>query len=546
MEILYNIEHRGEKRIAINTPFSNDIYKRIKMVKDRRWSATKKLWHFPDTDETKEQLFTLFPEYSKEISKLRQREAHTNADKETKGENKAAVTKELKRVLITKNTIDHKLYINVPFEYMHYVKQIKGAYFNPGIKGWILADNEFTIKALQQNLKDNTINYTITIENESRSINPTNPKTTKAVIIKNIEDGNLYIQIAYQHKEIIKRLSGVIFDKKWREWVIKATENAIEALQLELEREGIPFDFKIEEKGRIKRKSTALEALAVLNKSKEQELEKFRQWMRQKRYSESTIKDYSSCLKVFLRYYGKREITTINKEDIENFNYNFIIRNNYSEKTQNQYISALKTFYIKMYKINHEIEELERPIASRRLPKVIAKADVEKILRSIRNIKHRMILTTIYSLGLRRSELINLRIKDINFERKAILIYNSKGKQDRVLPLPGKLEKQMHRYMEMYQPKRYLIEGHKEGERYSAASIGKIFKRYVEVIIPGHNFTPHSLRHSFATHLLDSGVDLRYIQELLGHKSSKTTEIYTHVSMRSLSFIKNPIDDFDI
>jgi site-specific recombinase XerD len=249
---------------------------------------------------------------------------------------------------------------------------------------------------------------------------------------------------------------------------------------------------------------------------------------------------------VFLRYYADREIESISIKEIEDFNNDFILKHGYSGTTQSQYISAIKVFYVVMLGINHEIDSMERPAKGRRLPKVIAKQDVERLLKNIRNRKHRMVLSTIYGLGLRRSELINLQLKDIDFNRNAILIFNSKGKKDRIVPFPAKLKKQMLEYISEYEPEKYLVEGREKGEKYSDTTIGKIFKKYADNVLKSNTFTPHSLRHSLATHLLDSGVDIRYIQELLGHKSSRTTEIYTHVSMRSLKEIRNPLDDFDI
>ena len=127
-----------------------------------------------------------------------------------------------------------------------------------------------------------------------------------------------------------------------------------------------------------------------------------------------------------------------------------------------------------------------------------------------------------------------------------MVIRNAKGKKDRVLPVPGKVMKLMVSYFRAYKPKVWLFEGNVEGKKYSPTSLQKIFKYNLSKVIRIHNFTLHCLRHSLATHLLEGGTDIRFIQEILGHKSTRTTEIYTHVSAKSLKNIKNPIDDFDI
>jgi site-specific recombinase XerD len=139
-----------------------------------------------------------------------------------------------------------------------------------------------------------------------------------------------------------------------------------------------------------------------------------------------------------------------------------------------------------------------------------------------------------------------MKINHLNSKRKNVTIFNGKGQKDRVLPLSDKLLEQIKKYYFAYKPLVYLIEGQEKGKPYGETSLEKIFHKYSGEVIKNHNFTLHCLRHSYATHLLEAGTDLRYIQTLLGHKSSKTTEIYTWVSMKSLQNIKNPTDDFDL
>lgn len=283
-----------------------------------------------------------------------------------------------------------------------------------------------------------------------------------------------------------------------------------------------------------------------ISKDAKEEILRFKSWMRQKRYSESTIESYSEVIAIFFAYYSDKQIFEITNNDIISFNTKYIIEKKLSFSYQNQFVNAIKLFFKKNYSRNLEIEDIERPRRPKKLPKVIAKNDVKRMLKSIRNEKHKMALTMIYACGLRRSELINLKLEHINSKRKTLTIFNGKGFKDRVLPLSDKLLEQIKKYYFLYKPKVYLIEGQYKSTPYSEASLEKIFHKYLENIIKTHNFTLHCLRHSYATHLLESGTDLRYIQTLLGHKSSKTTEIYTWVSMKSLQNIKNPTDEFDL
>jgi integrase/recombinase XerD len=272
----------------------------------------------------------------------------------------------------------------------------------------------------------------------------------------------------------------------------------------------------------------------------------FKAWLESRRYSNSTIKTYTEALKVFLNYFNDRSPSEISNSDVVLFNRKYVIEKGYSASYQNQVINAIKLFYLKVENRTISIDKIERPKRYRPLPKVIPKEAVEKMLTTIPNIKHKTALTIIYACGLRRGELINLKLRDLDSKRLTITIENGKGQKDRVLPISQKLMDLIIKYYKLYRPIHYLIEGQQKGKRYSETSLEKIFYKYLGKVYKNHNFTLHCLRHSYATHLLEAGVSLRYIQVLLGHKSSKTTEIYTHVSMTSLKNIKNPTDDFDL
>ncbi len=276
------------------------------------------------------------------------------------------------------------------------------------------------------------------------------------------------------------------------------------------------------------------------------QIDYFEALLKSRRYSNSTIKTYTEAIKVFLKYFEDRDPAEISNKDFILFNSNFILKNGYSASYQNQVINAIKLFYLKVENRALSIEDIERPKRYNPLPKVIPKEMVEKMLTPTPNFKHKTALTLIYACGLRRSELINLRLKDLDSKRRTVTIVNGKGQKDRVLPVSEKLMKMIIKYYKLYRPSNYLIEGQFKGNSYSETSLEKIFHKYLGKIYKNHNFTLHCLRHSYATHLLEAGVSLRYIQELLGHKSSKTTEIYTHVSMTGLQNIKNPADDFDL
>lgn len=269
----------------------------------------------------------------------------------------------------------------------------------------------------------------------------------------------------------------------------------------------------------------------------------FIQWLSSKRYSPNTIKTYSEALKSFLVFYREKSISIITNEDVILYNNNYILKNNLSESYQNQIVNALKLFFKTIRETKIEIDKIHRPKRAKLLPNVLSKEEVKLILNAHSNLKHKTMLSLIYSCGLRRSELLHLKPADIDSKRGIVIIRQSKGKKDRIAPLSSKILEMLREYYIAYKPQYWLFEGQTNGELYSEKSLQSVLKLALQKSGIKKPVTLHWLRHSFATHLLESGTDLRYIQELLGHNSSKTTEIYTHVSTKSLQQIKSPFDD---
>lgn len=272
-------------------------------------------------------------------------------------------------------------------------------------------------------------------------------------------------------------------------------------------------------------------------------LNNFSIWMKHKRYSANTISTYADAVKQFLTYYSEKDISTLNNDDIVSYVYNHIVKQGLSFSYQNQLINAVKLFFREVEKSEIKIEKLQRPRREHKLPNVLSKEEVKLIVEALTNTKHRAMLSLIYACGLRRSELLNLKSKDVDSKRHLLIIRNAKGYKDRVVPISEKLIEMLRDYYKAYKPKIWLFEGQKIGEQYSEESLAKVLKNALTLCNIKKPVTLHWLRHSYATHLLESGTDLRYIQELLGHKSSKTTEIYTHVSQKSIQQIRSPYDD---
>ena len=259
-----------------------------------------------------------------------------------------------------------------------------------------------------------------------------------------------------------------------------------------------------------------------------------------RRYSHSTIRTYKSMLRDFFKYYHYQNVEDFDREEIRNYLIH-LINQGYSRSMQNQAINAIKFFYEQVLDYPKTYYSAERPKREIKLPTVLSLPEVRSILDQVKNIKHKTLLMIIYSSGLRISEALNLMISDIDSERMLIHIKGAKGKKDRMVILSDVTLESLRMYYRRYKPKYWLFEGI-SGEKYSSSSSQAILKRAVRQAGIKKHVTLHTLRHSFATHLLENGTDLRYIQTLLGHNSLKTTEIYTHISQAYLQKIKSPLD----
>jgi len=264
--------------------------------------------------------------------------------------------------------------------------------------------------------------------------------------------------------------------------------------------------------------------------------------MRLRNYSYKTIKSYLSCLRAFVNYFKPVHPRNILNDEIKKYLLYLIEDKKQKTSSINQMINALRFLYIELYKIPLIINSIPRPKKQKKLPDILSQEEVISIFNSIDNLKHKTLLMLIYSAGLRVGEAVRIKIGDIDSIRKLIHIRQAKGKKDRYTLLSEFMLEKLKQYYKEYKPKEFLFEGGNGRVHLAERSIQNVFNRAVEKTGIKKRVTVHTLRHSFATHLLEGGTDLRFIQELLGHSSSKTTEIYTHVSKKSMTNIVNPLD----
>lgn len=336
----------------------------------------------------------------------------------------------------------------------------------------------------------------------------------------------------------LKKLNGYYWSKTLHSWLCSFSEKKLAEIQHALKHEAsFVLDTSLSINPTIKSKK-GKRNISYENKIL---IRQFVQYLKGKRYSESTIKTYFTFVADFINYIEPKPIKELINRDVELFIENIFVPLNYSISSQRQFVSAIKLFVVFYPSCKIDNLKLQRPSKSKILPSILSQEEIITLLQVTKNLKHRAVLALIYSAGLRVSELISLELKDIHINRCQLFIKNGKGRKDRYVVLAKSFLPLLENYIKTYTPERYFVEG-LPNKQYSTSSIRKFLHRSTKLANIKRVITPHTLRHSYATHLLENGIGLRYIQELLGHSKPETTMIYTHVAKKDLLDIKSPLD----
>ncbi|MFD2529303.1 tyrosine-type recombinase/integrase [Polaribacter marinaquae] len=331
---------------------------------------------------------------------------------------------------------------------------------------------------------------------------------------------------------IIRKIDGALWSKSLKCWYLQDTALNLEALKRNFDKITKLTIQNSTKKTPFNRNLSADEKVLLNN---------FYLYLKGKRYSKSTIQTYTFFVADFINFHTNTALNELTNKSVELFIESVFIERNYSVSSQRQFISALKLFIVFCPETLINNLELVRPKKSKKLPNILSQEEVLKIIGVTQNLKHKAILALIYSCGLRISELINLKLENFNIDRKQLVIKNSKGRKDRYVSLADSFIPLLSNYYYSYKPEIYFVEGQNKG-KYSAESVRQFLKKNCLKAGIRRTVTPHTLRHSYATHLLENGVDIRYIQSLLGHSRPETTMIYTHVKRKDLMEIQNPLD----
>jgi site-specific recombinase XerD len=459
--------HRGEARIRLEMPYSQEYLQLLRSIEGATWSRTQRCWHLPKTKEAWAALKAVF-EVEVKNDGVPQPPSQGPAPDSIAMPAQADPTPKITIVAHPKRTdiIGLRLPKEMAPDHLATVKNIHGRRWNPEAMIWELPNTQLTMRFLEKYLKEH-LHWTF------------QPEVDK--LPERLDTSPMQ---QFLGKEGPKA--------KW--------EAAVVALEQNL--------------------------LLV-------------------RYSWRTIKAYKNCFREFIRHYDDIKPSSISRAQIEQYIVTLIKRDNISESYQNQILSAIKFFYVSVAKQEEKVMDLLRPKKQQKLPQVLTEAEVTKLLKAVVNPKHKCILMLIYSAGLRLGETTNIRISDVQPKENRLFVRAAKGKKDRCTLLSDKMWALLKDYMEVYAPIEWLFEG-QNGGQYSVRSVQSIFEKARNDARINPYATVHTLRHSFATHLLEKGVDLRYIQDFLGHESSKTTEIYTQITKKGLQKIKSPLDDLDL
>lgn len=340
-----------------------------------------------------------------------------------------------------------------------------------------------------------------------------------------IDSSKISVQLPYSKENLskIRKLKGAFWNKDKKRWELDFSEHKLKELKAQF-----PDAEKIEIRTTTEKKVHS-----------DFRYDEYIAEMKLRGYSPSTLRTYSDHVNRYIDYCTKNDLQI---SEVRKYLEFLTCDNHLSHSFLNQAISAINLYLKSIIQLNPDKIKVPRPKREKKLPQVLSTNEVLAILNALENIKHKAILYLVYSSGLRLSEVTQLKLEDIDSERNMLRIKQSKGRKDRYSILSEKALSVLRDYYIEYKPIEWLFQGQKLNDPISSRSVQNIFKKACDKAGIKKKVGIHSLRHSFATHLLENGTDLRYIQELLGHSSSKTTEIYTHVSNKSLRNITSPLD----
>lgn len=548
------IFHRGEQRLAIHYPAGKEMGIRVRNLPMRRWSKTLGCWHIPK-DTSQEIIKNTLDPYPiefvpanpscPEVSSVLPH--HAAIPRQTPPEGQANETDN------SEVRIDWKsgfLRIFLPFNEadVAYLKSLHRAFWHPNQHCWIVKGTLDNLDALVLRFGETAFNQRIF---NIRPLLEAHENPTEAFSVQPFSMDSAYLKVNVpwntQHIGIIKRVPGRHYHKGERCWLIPANKDAIACLQQFCKQSNISCSIDLDDKKLSKPpkkspKKPDYKWFEGLDRENAICLERYADTLFRQYYSYNTIKTYVRYFRHFLSHFGAAKIDDLEKGSIINY-FDLWVKKDVADSSINQLINAIKYYYEKVLGRPQRKFDWIRPRKRTPLPDVMSKGEVRRLFEHVKNEKQLCIVLTTYAAGLRACEVTRLRVADIQPDRGIIRVVEGKGNRDRSVMLSPSLWRILEAYIAKFQPTDWLFEGQKPGEPYAIRSLQAIIQTARKKAGLRKTISTHTLRHSFATHLLESGTDVRLIQELLGHANIETTLRYTHVSTTQLSRVTSPLDD---
>jgi len=440
-------------------------------------------------------------------------------------------------------------YLKIPYKEkeVKFLKSLTSSYWDSNQKHWAIKSTIINTKMLQEYFSywskkefDKLIMLISTRENPKVVTFFTSPEYHQKLLIKIIGYGASVSRI--------KQVPDRIYDKHYRKWILPWSKKTYEQLKLYYHEMDYQVIDRVPQAAKIYEKElrTHREKLQFLQNKYplwfREKIITYSQMMVRQRYSWKSITSYTGKLARYIEFYKGQDIDQLTDSEANQY-LSHIAKMEVSNSLINITLSAIKLYYQKIaFQSNFYLDRLERPRKGKTLPTILSVREVDSMFKSIKNLKHLSLLYVIYGGGLRLAEVLNLRVQDILWDRNQIHIKSGKGNKDRMVMLSQTLKELLQRYFNDYKPQYWLFEGADRKSKYTASSVQKMVKTAASKAGISRKVSPHTLRHCFATHLMDNGTDTRYIQELLGHKDIRTTLIYTHVTTSSIKSIESPLD----
>ena len=529
----------GEIRIKVDFPYNRETVSKIKEIPYARWSKNLKAWHIPYRKEAFGQLKALFPEVEY---------PNKTADSSVPAEGKVPVftTSTVQKSSVRIEVLGRSILVKLPKDQLdiHFIRSIKYSRWDGRQFCWIVPHYPGNLELIQdyfkERIRDITFHEEIDVDLISSSQRQIKPNE---LLIIMTNSGRLKLIFAYNSvlSNHIRNLPYHYWDRKNKWWTIPYSERFLEEIRITAKAENLDILYEEEpkEEGAVRRISK-YDIPNYRNCPEE-----YRRKLIELRYSMNTLRIYCSMFEEFINYYHKSDIQQIDERMIIKFLQYLVMERKVSPSYQNQSINAIKFYYERLLGLPRKVYLVERPRRDRKLPLVLNEEEISRVIKLVTNIKHKALIMIIYSAGLRLSEVLNLRITDIDSKRMQVFVRQAKGRKDRYTLLSKKTLSVLRQYIKELHPKKWLFEGAKGGQ-YSESSVHSVVSEAYKRAGVKKKVSVHTLRHCFGTHLLENGTDLRYIQALMGHSSIKTTEIYTHITTKGFDQIKNPLDKLDV